>query len=123
MKRVLIVEDDPQVMEMLAETIEQEGYAVLRAENGKTALESVAAEKPDAVVTDIVMPGLDGVELIHSLHKTDPDLPVIAISGGSANLPGDILLRTASLLGAERVHSKPLDLDALLNTLRECTDS
>ncbi len=119
MPRVLLVEDDVQVRNMLLETLTQEGYEVEEAANGKQAVEAYRANPPDLVITDIIMPEQDGVETIHALRREFPEVKIIAISGGSANIGGDYLLGTADALGAVRTFGKPVDVSKLLNAVEE----
>lgn len=113
MPKLLLVEDDPQVRAMLEETLSQEGFQVSLAENGAQALKRYREDPADVVVMDIIMPVKDGVETTHALKKEFPDAKIIAISGGSANLEGERLLKTAEALGADKTFTKPLDLEAL----------
>lgn len=83
MKTILIVEDEVDTAEVVRDVLEQAGYRALVAHNGRDGLQKVAAEEPDLVITDMMMPILDGGELIARL-KSNPAtraLPVIAVSG------------------------------------------
>lgn len=119
MAKLLLVEDDVQVRAMLGETLRQEAHQVLEARNGDEALSLFEAERPDLVITDIIMPGKDGVETIHALRRRHAAARIIAISGGSANIGGEHLLRTAESLGADRSFAKPVDVGSLLEAVDE----
>ena len=119
MATILLVEDDPQVRSMLLETLSQEGYGVVEAANGVEAESAFRARPTDLVIMDIVMPEKDGVETLHALRREFPHIKVIAISGGSANIQGEHLLKTADRLGAIRTFSKPVDMGLLLSTVEE----
>ncbi len=119
MSRLILVEDDPQVRGMLKETLHQEGYDVLEATNGREAVILYRQTPADLVITDIIMPEQDGVETIHALRKEFPNVKIIAISGGSANIRGDYLLGTANALGAIKTFKKPVDMNELLATVKE----
>jgi len=119
MSRLILVEDDPQVRGMLSETLQQEGYEVVEAANGKEAVAIYRQKPADLVITDIIMPEQDGVETIHALRREFPEVKVIAISGGSANIRGDYLLGTANALGAVKTFNKPVDMNELLETVKE----
>ncbi len=121
MTKVLLVDDDPQVRRMLGETLRQEGLEVTEATSGKEALERYREGPADVVIMDIIMPGQDGVEAIHSLRGEFPEAKIIAVSGGSPNIPGERLLKTASQLGADRAFGKPMEIDLLIQTIRELT--
>jgi len=79
---ILVVDDEVDTAELLQEILQMQGYRVLVAFDGKHALSKVTMEKPDLVVTDIMMPGLDGNELIRALqeHSATAAIPVIAMS-------------------------------------------
>ncbi|TKB79543.1 MAG: response regulator [Nitrospira sp.] len=79
---ILIVEDDAQVRAMLRQMLEVAGFRVREAINGKEAMKSWKADQPDLVITDVLMPEMDGFEVITSLRKLDPQSKVIAITGG-----------------------------------------
>jgi len=81
--RILVAEDDESFLELIATLLEQDGrFAVAgRARNGRDAVELAVAESPDAVVMDIEMPGLDGVEATRLLRESASDLPIVAVSG------------------------------------------
>lgn len=119
MPRVLVVEDDPQVRGMLCESLALEGYEVLEAENGKQAVLRFRESPAELVITDIIMPEKDGVEAIHALRRENPEIKIIAISGGSPHIKGDYLLGTAQALGAVRTFSKPVDMNELLAHVKE----
>ena len=107
-KRILVVDDDPDVRLMFKLIFESEGYHVSEARNRIAALILIRDSPPDLVVTDIVMPGMDGHELIRRLRADErtAGVPILAVSGH----PGS--LEQAS--GANAVLSKPIDRPGLL---------
>lgn len=118
---ILIVEDSDQLRNGLERALDQAGYDVLTAENGGRAIEIVDSSDPtaldvDLVVTDINMPETDGIELILSLREMQPDLPVLAISGGGL-VPKEHLLGDAQALGATEVLEKPFPLSLFLEAI------
>lgn len=85
---VLVVEDLPSERELISRYLQESGYAVINATNGKEALEKTLQQKPDVVVTDVVMPDMNGFELCRNLKK-NPDtqkLPVIACTSKNQEL-------------------------------------
>ncbi|UCF88093.1 MAG: response regulator, partial [bacterium] len=78
---ILIVDDEPRVRESIRSILEDEGYAVIEASDGREGLTRVAADKPDSVLLDIWMPDLDGIEVLRGIKQLDADLPVIIMSG------------------------------------------
>jgi two-component system response regulator MprA len=104
---ILVVDDDPGIRDALALLLEDEGYVVLTAPDGLAALEAVARDSPDLVITDLHMPGLDGVGLIERLQSEWPDLPIFIVSAG---------IRASPPAGMPIV-TKPFDAEHLLATV------
>jgi two-component system response regulator MprA len=105
-RSVLVVEDDPAILDLLADALADEGYRVRRAVDGVEALEAVRADPPDLVVADVHMPRLDGGQLVRRLREWN--LPVILLSADPnwARTPGVAFIQ------------KPFDLDHLLTVVR-----
>src|SRR5205823_919433 len=80
-KRVLVVDDDPGIRDALRMILEYEGYQVLTAADGKTALASLDADSVDAVLLDIKMPGMDGLEILDRIAEREAAPPVLMLSG------------------------------------------
>jgi signal transduction histidine kinase/ActR/RegA family two-component response regulator len=103
--RILVVEDDRDLCDLLRRVLERAGFVTAGVSNGREALQHIMTEPTDLIVTDIVMPEMDGVELMRVLQKERPNLPVIALSGGE-----DIMeySRIAGRLGARVALRKPV---------------
>jgi CheY-like chemotaxis protein len=112
-KKILIVDDESMLREILRDVLEYEGALVQEAENGKVAMEIYRRDGFDAVVSDIRMPGGDGLELLGSLRKLDCSTPVVMLITGFSDLSHD----AAYNLGADAVLSKPFDVNELLARL------
>lgn len=82
MPRILVVDDEPQIRELLRQTLAAEGHEVVSAEDGETGLEAAMAGEIDLVITDLIMPNKGGIVFIKELRAQKPALPVLAISGG-----------------------------------------
>ena len=119
MKKILLVDDDPLFAEMLQQALAVFGYAVVRARDGKEALLRYDPAVVDLVLTDLIMPDMEGVELILALHHRHPGVKVIAMSGGGRNVP-DTYLRIAQRLGAMKTLAKPFPLETLRQAVAEC---
>ena len=118
MPKILIIDDEEMVRDVLRQTLEREGYDVQAAADGEKGLSLFETWKPDLVITDILMPGKEGLETIRELRAVDPDVQIIAISGGGDR--GDLnFLRAASMFGAVRTLSKPISRDDLLPMVRD----
>lgn len=104
--RVLIIDDDGMVRATLRMVLEDAGYEVQEAENGRRGVELFRRSPPDVVITDIIMPEQEGIETIIELRKQSPSLPIIAISGGVHTGTLDVLA-FARRLGADEILAKP----------------
>jgi CheY-like chemotaxis protein len=116
---VLVVDNDAQIRDMLVGVLSHAGYQVTSAANGKEALAAFEAQPVDLVVTDICMPGLDGLETIAELRRQVPDLRIIAISDAAGPRS---CLRAAESFGATRPLAKPIDAQLLLDTIGDISD-
>src|SRR5210317_926166 len=103
-KKILTVDDDEFVREILAAYLEDSGYEVLQAENGRLGLERFRSERPDLVMLDLRMPEMDGLEVLGFITKESPDTPVILVSG--MGTIGDAI--KALKLGAWDYIAKPI---------------
>jgi CheY-like chemotaxis protein len=119
---VLVIEDDPEVRTLLERSLARAGYSVLTCSDGKIALELLAERTFRLVVTDLLMPGLDGYAVIKAVNASTPKPRVLAISGGALNMTG-LLLKMARHLGCEKVLAKPLDLQRFYGVVRELIGS
>lgn len=113
---MLIVDDDPDIRETLRFVLEDAGYAVLLAENGKDALEvlSGAARKPGLILLDLMMPVMSGDEMLRVLRQVHAlaEIPVTIVTASGASLPPL----------ANGLLKKPVDLDALLRVVQKSCD-
>lgn len=119
MADILIIDDDVQMRRLLTRILRGAGHSVREAEDGGQGLEEFNKQRPDLVVTDIVMPNTEGIETIVSMRRDNPELPIIAISGGS----DPIYLRAAASLGATGSLRKPFEPDALLTLVDAMLDN
>jgi CheY-like chemotaxis protein len=118
MSRILIIDDDPYIRTVFKRYLEGNGYEVEVAQDGNEGLKSVKRVEPDLVVTDVMMPEKDGLEVVLELRKTCPNVPVIAISGGMRIAPMDFLPMVKKF-GAKRVLYKPIDLEELSEAIEQ----
>lgn len=113
MVTILVVDDDPQLREMLREFLEMAGYVVLTARHGAEGWEMVKTHHPQLVVTDMVMPDHEGMEFIVRMRHLAERPKVIAISGGFNN--SDHYLQYARTMGANSTLHKPFMPNVLLD--------
>ena len=118
MQKILVIDDNVVVRNTIVQLLEGEGYAVVSAEDGRRGLTVFRSEKPDLVITDIIMPEKEGIETIRDIRDACPDAKIIAISGGG-RIGNTDFLRIARQLGASDVIAKPLDPDHFINIVRE----
>jgi CheY-like chemotaxis protein len=116
MLHILLIEDDAPIRRIVSRMLEISGYSVTQAANGADGLRLWREQGADVVLTDIQMPGMNGVEVIVQLRALAPELPVVAMSGGDH--AGDLdLLGDAKLLGAVGLLSKPFTGKALVEAI------
>ena len=111
---LLIIDDEISIRESLADLFEDKGYRVFTAENGHEGLDLFFRENVDVVITDLLMPVMDGLEVMRTIHESDPDQPMIVISG--AGKKQDVI--QALQMGAKDYISKPIiDLDIIVHVV------
>jgi CheY-like chemotaxis protein len=118
MPAILVVDDEDQIRQLIRETLEQAGYHVTEACDGKEALQQYRLAPVDLVIMDILMPGQDGLVTIATLRQDFPDLKVIAITGGTDRIGLLNFLDVAKMFGAGRTLQKPFEMKALLDTVQ-----
>ena len=109
MPRILLIDDNPQASTAIQAMLEALGHHVRLAPEGAEALRMIAADTYDLVMTDIMMPGLDGMGVLAHLTRHHPDLPVVAMTGRQDST----YLRSATRLGARATLQKPFTLPEL----------
>jgi len=119
MSRVIVIDDDTELRAELAERLRDAGFEVSEATDGAAGL-SLHRDRPaDVVVTDIFMPGQEGMETVHELRSAYPDIKIVAISGGYARLGKYDFVTAAKAIGADRFLRKPFKTAELVGTIRE----
>jgi len=113
---ILVIDDEEGVRRVICKVLVREGHEVIEAPDGKVALDLMQDKRPDLVICDMFMPGMDGVEVLRGLRRDYPDLQVVAISGG-AYLGTVELLDVAKGLGAAAVIRKPFELAQFLGVV------
>ena len=119
MAHILIIDDDEFFREMLVQMLQQEGHQVTASNDGVKALAMLERTRPDLILTDILMPNMDGVELIMELSRQSNNTPVIAMSGGRRSITPAFNLESAKLLGVKVTLTKPFTIQALRAALQE----
>jgi len=117
-KKILVVDDDEHIRYLLEELLESEGFEVDSAVNGHAAVELCKKSNFDLIITDIMMPDMDGLELLMYFRKNNPDMKIIACSGGGryTDFSG---LKTAVFMGALEAISKPFENHEILEKVNK----
>ncbi len=116
-KRILVVEDDKLMRDVLEIALGNAGFQVVPASDGAEAVDLARLMRFDLVITDMIMPGMAGIETIMALLAQDPGIKIIAISGIEAGSTRDFL-PLAKSLGASAILRKPFDRQTLITTVR-----
>ena len=110
---ILLVDDDRPNRDLISRVLRQDGYQVLEACDGAIALEILRVLRCDLVITDFVMPKLDGIKFVEQLHTLQPRKPIILITGYLSAMAGATLLSEVA-----EVFAKPFELNVLRSTVR-----
>ncbi len=112
--RILVIEDEARIQAFLARGLEAEGYTVVTADDGRQGLDLAREARWDLVVLDLLLPGLNGLQVLRELHRAKPELPVVILSARS-----DVQTKLRGFeLGASDYVAKPFSLDELLARIR-----
>ena len=117
MATIAVVDDQKVMRDMMAAALGRCGYDVVTANNGREARERLSEQEVDLLITDIFMPGEDGIEVLRQVRTIRSQLPVIAVSGGGQHIVGEVL-SFARMLGAQKVLAKPFAVGELMEAVR-----
>ena len=119
MAQILIIEDDVEFRDVLKEMLERQDYEVMVASDGEEGIKIFRDNPTPLVITDIIMPNKEGIELIFEFQRDFPDTKIIAISGGGKGRAEDYLKSANSLPNVKRTFQKPFAMDDLLRAVKE----
>jgi CheY-like chemotaxis protein len=128
MQNILVVDDEPDVRDSVKYVLDRAGYSVRTAESAMDALAELARNPTDLVITDIIMPQINGVEAIESIRRAFPSVRIIAISGGGnfgvteyqpAAITTIAYLASAEKAGAHLVLTKPFETVELIRSVEQ----
>ena len=131
MTKVIIIDDEEDIRIVLKEVFERAGFEVRVAINGNDGLNLLREKGADLVITDIIMPGSDGVETAYDIRMEFPKTKIIVMSGGGNMAPSDYqpdaikttaYLASAAAIGADLTLTKPFDRKELIRVARELTE-
>lgn len=116
MTRILVIDDEAPVRDMMRQTLERAGYEVVEAGDGRRGMAQLRQQPVDLVITDILMPEQEGIETIRMLRKEFPQMKILAISGGGKKGNLDVL-PIARTFGAHYTLAKPFERQELLDAV------
>lgn len=121
MAKILVIEDDSTMLVNLVEMLEFENFTAFGAASGQAGLAQVEADPPDLILCDVMLPDIDGFEVVNRLHADSryAHIPVIFISARASHLSDGQMPQT----GVVKYVMKPFDVRDLLNTIRSALDS
>ncbi len=123
MARILVIDDDPDMRNLLRTKLEKAGHEVSEAGDGSAGINLYAQKPADLIITDIFMPGKEGLELIREFRRDCPEARIIAISSGGperlSGVPVCDFLELAKKMGARYIFKKPLDFEKLLKVVED----
>ena len=122
MAHILIIDDDPTIRNLFAQFLQGEGHDIFVAGDGQKGISVLESRHIDLVITDLVMPEMDGLELLLNIREAESTVPVIAISGGMRDLPINFM-EHAKAFGADYVLKKPIPLDVLKTAVGHLLDT
>lgn len=117
MAKVLVIDDDPQIRRLTARILTELDHEVIEAGDGREGLKLVLQRRPAVVLTDILMPEKEGIELIRDIRRDAPDVHIVAMSGGGTTAKAMMFLDFALALGADAVLRKPFRAAELAETV------
>jgi two-component system response regulator (stage 0 sporulation protein F) len=116
MASILVIDDDEQIRVFLRQVLEEAGYIVMKAPNGREGLRQFRKTPTALVITDLLTPDRDGLEVTMALHREAPQVKIIALTGGSGQRD---FLDTAKHLGAHLTMRKPVTVTELLQVAQQ----
>lgn len=119
MAHILVIDDDADVRFILESFLNRDGHTVDTAEDGKSGIKLTRLHDYDLIITDIIMPEMNGIEVLSEIKAKSPAIRIIVLTGGSAKLDKDLLLATAKAMRADKVISKPIDVKVLKAAVTE----
>lgn len=128
MTKILVIDDEKDIRDVLKKLLQREGYDVMVAQDGLDGLSAFREQQPDIIITDIVMPEKDGVNVIKDIRNEFPEIKIIAISGGGKldplqyqpeSISTTVYLAAADSAGANLTLTKPFNKEQLLKAIRQ----
>ncbi|MBL4680383.1 MAG: response regulator [Pseudomonadales bacterium] len=115
MKKILVIDDESQILDLFVDFFDDTDIEVLTALDGNIAESLVESHHPDLVITDMLMPNKEGIEIVQQIRESHPNIKIIAMSG----MGNSLYLETSKLLGAELTITKPINFTDLKAKVQE----
>lgn len=116
-RKILVVDDEKDVLEAVRDILEIEGYSVITAEDGKAGTELLRELLPELILTDVVMQDMEGIEFMKAVHRQNKEIPIVVMSGHPV---GTKFFKAAELFGAKATLLKPFSKSELLQVIERC---
>ena len=123
MAKILLIDDDEQVLSVMTSFLEREQHEITTAEDGKKGIRLLETNQFDLIITDVIMPEQDGLGVLTWLLNRPSRPKIIAMSGGSASQDQNYLFSMCNKLRADKILSKPVDFESLTRGVREVLGS
>ena len=123
MSQILVIEDDLEFRAPLVKLLTNDRHTVTVAGDGVEALQLLKTLRPDVIITDVLMPKMDGIETIMELSRSGNEVPIIAMSGGRRSVSADFNLASAKLKGVTSTLSKPFSRSELRDAIQKALAS
>jgi len=120
MAKILLIDDEISLADAMRQLLTIDGHEVTMATNGDEGLNKYRENRPDLIITDILMPGKDGIEMVIEIRKSDVDIPIIAVSGGRRSLSTAFNLESSSIAGVNCTLAKPFTRAQLKAAVLAC---
>jgi DNA-binding NtrC family response regulator len=117
MAKILVIDDENQLLNLLKTMLIRDGHQVFIAPDGVEGIQIFNEFHPDLIITDIIMPNKDGIDVIVDVLGRNPELPIIAISGGCRSMTSELNLDSAKMLGVKDILEKPFTHKQLSETI------
>ena len=117
--RILLVDDEELIRSVLTEVLQAEGYEIVTASDGEAALELLRREPFDLVITDLVMPGVSGSEVLEVAKRADPSRPVVVMTG----FPSSSTVAELTTMGMDEFITKPFDIEMVKRLAARLTEA
>lgn len=113
MAHILVIDDEADIRRILEIFLTGEGHLVETADDGKEGVRLAALQDFDLIITDVIMPNKDGLEVLTDIRRKSPESRIIVMTGGTFKVDKDLIMSTAKAMRAHKVVAKPIDLLAL----------